>query len=186
MRILRESNWLSIGSSGGILWNGWGRIDRDYFHIMDPTWWRKRSLASETSCFYPKNETVEKKKVKIRITLKTTQCFQKPCFNMMTLNPTFRVCDSCLLAEAWVTGNRTNCSFLLLLWAALNASSQPPDAIYPSRSFLLTILLFARKLCQHWWRKHQLLRVYLTLESESTILQRDVLETRLCHSPENT
>jgi hypothetical protein len=67
-------------------------------------------------------------------------------------------------------------------------SSQPPNAIccllfaVSFSPFLFTTLLFTRKLCQHWWRKHQLFGVYLTLESRRTILQRDVLETTLHHS----
>jgi hypothetical protein len=85
----------------------------------------------------------------------------------------------------------------LLHFAAIlttfNATSQRLHAIFclPYYRFILSLclplalftsLLFTRKLCQHWWRKHQLL--YLTLEPRPTKLQRAVLETRLCHSPE--
>ena len=47
----------------------------------------------------------------------------------MSLNSVLHVCGSCLLAEAGVTADPTNCSILPPLAASLSATSQAPDAI---------------------------------------------------------
>jgi len=55
--------------------------------------------------------------------------FENPCFQVMSLNSLLHVCGSCLLAEAGVTADPTNCSILPPLSASLSATSQAPDAI---------------------------------------------------------
>ena len=67
--------------------------------------------------------------------------FENPCFQAMSLNSVLQVCGSCLLAEAEVTADPTNCSILPPLSASLSATSQAPDAIYSPPSHLSTLPL---------------------------------------------
>jgi len=53
--------------------------------------------------------------------------FQNPSFQVMSLNSVLHVCGSCLLAEAGVTADPTNCSILPPLSQAPDAICSPPS-----------------------------------------------------------